>query len=165
MPPVRAVCFDWGGTLMSEDGPEDLPMALWPQVRCISGAQEMLSALHPAFPLCIATNAAVSRRPMVERALDRVGLLPYISEVFCFTELGFKKESPDFWHVVADTLRLPPGEIAMLGDSLGSDVLAPRAAGLFAVWFNEGNSKPRPAEPVPTVARLADFVALVRAVC
>jgi hypothetical protein len=25
---MRAVCFDWGGTLMAEDGPPDLPMAL-----------------------------------------------------------------------------------------------------------------------------------------
>ncbi|MEO7743381.1 MAG: hypothetical protein ABIR98_10620 [Usitatibacter sp.] len=31
--------FDWGGTLMSEEGPLDLPMALWPEVRTSSGAR------------------------------------------------------------------------------------------------------------------------------
>ena len=33
-PHIRAVCFDWGGTLMSEAGPEDIPMCDWPEVRC-----------------------------------------------------------------------------------------------------------------------------------
>jgi hypothetical protein len=42
---LRFVLFDWGDTLMSEDGPLDIPMADWPEVRAIDGAGEVLSLL------------------------------------------------------------------------------------------------------------------------
>ena len=54
-PVVRAICFDWGGTLMSEDGPQDIPMCDWQYVDRIPGALEAVSALYNAYPLCIAT--------------------------------------------------------------------------------------------------------------
>ena len=54
--PIRAVCFDWGGTLMVDDGPDDLPMYEWPSVTAVPGARECLAALHGRVPLCIATN-------------------------------------------------------------------------------------------------------------
>ena len=37
-PPLHAVCFDWGGTLMGEDGPPGLPMADWPRLTVVDGA-------------------------------------------------------------------------------------------------------------------------------
>ena len=142
---VRAVCFDWGGTLMSEAGPEDRPMALWPDVHCIDGAAEALAALHGRYPLCIATNASVSRREMIEKALARAGLLRYMADIFCFTELGLRKESPAFWRVVTETLKVAPNELAMIGDWLEPDVLSPRRFGVQAVWFNDGDRQPAPA--------------------
>src|SRR5438067_129959 len=51
MGPLRWVLFDWGDTLMSEDGPADLPMALWPEVRVLDGAAETLAALAARFRL------------------------------------------------------------------------------------------------------------------
>ena len=159
---VRAVCFDWGGTLMSEDGPDDRPMAVWPTVRAIDGAAETLAALHGRFPLSIATNASISTRPQIERALARAGLLRYVAEIFCFTELGVRKESPAFWRIVSQSLGVAAAELAMIGDSLEPDVLAPRRAGIQAVWFNEGGRRPAPAEPAPAVARLIDFATLLR---
>ena len=57
---IRAVCFDWGGTLMSERGPEDIPMGLWPEVEVVEGAAKALEVLHGKLPLAIATNASVS---------------------------------------------------------------------------------------------------------
>src|SRR6059058_3744380 len=56
----RWVLFDWGGTLMSEEGPADIPMALWPEVRAIDGAKETLALLSPHFRVGVATNASVS---------------------------------------------------------------------------------------------------------
>ncbi len=159
--PVRAVCFDWGGTLMSEQGPDDRPMALWPEVAVISGATECLEALRGRAPLCIATNATVSHRDMIERALERVSLREHFSEIFCFTELGVRKDQPEFWKIVRERLGVPPDRIVMVGDSLEQDVLAPLRFGLQAVWFNERAAQPRPAAPVLTVTRLEEFVALV----
>jgi FMN phosphatase YigB (HAD superfamily) len=155
---VQAICFDWGGTLMSEDGPEHIPMAEWPQVRALPGAEQTLSALGN-YRLCVATNASVSRRPHIERALERVGFLQFFSHIFCATELGLRKEQPQFWGAVKEKLGLDAGQIAMVGDTLEPDVLSPMRAGLFAVWFNPTRATAEVS--VPTITRLPDLARLV----
>ncbi|MEW5853920.1 MAG: HAD family hydrolase [Myxococcota bacterium] len=147
---------------MSEAGPANLPMAEWPEVHCIAGAHETVAALHRDYPLCIATNASVSRRPMIERALERVGLHHYFSDVFCFTEIGHRKETPEFWEVVSRTLGFPLHELAMVGDTLEADVLAPRRSGVFSVWFNQDGHQPAAACSIPVITRLTEFVTLVQ---
>ena len=161
VPPILAVCFDWGGTLMCDDGPDDAPMCLWPQVAAVEGAAECLAALHGTAPLCVATDAAASDRAMVERALERVDLLRYVSEVFCFTELGFRKNQPEFWQHVRQRLGVPLDRIAMLGDSLENDVLVPRRLGVQAVWLDPTGQGSELPTPVPTVNDLGGFAELV----
>jgi aminoglycoside 6'-N-acetyltransferase I len=153
-----AICFDWGGTLMSEEGPVDIPMALWPQVRVIPGAIDMLAELHKRYPLHIATNATVSRRPMIQRALERAGLRCYFGEIFCYTELGHRKNELAFWQIVSARLGVPLARIAMLGDTLEHDVFAPRSFGIYSVWFNEGGRQRAPDVAVPTIEHLSAFV-------
>lgn len=159
---ISAICFDWGGTLMSEDGPADIPMALWPHVRPIDGAADCLASLAGRFPLCIATNAAASDVAMIQRALGRVNFAHYFSRIFCYTDLGYRKDQPEFWQAVSAELRLPLDEIAMIGDSLGLDCLAPRSFGVQAVWFNERDRHPQPAVAVPTVTDLRDFARMLQ---
>src|SRR5258708_3801113 len=110
------ILFDWGGTLMSEDRPAEIAMAYWPEVKAIDGAEQTLASLAPHHKLYVATNAAVSRREQIELALERASLRQYISDIFCFTEIGAMKESPEFWTAVTSKLRAAPGDIAMIGD-------------------------------------------------
>lgn len=146
---------------MSEDGPEDISMALWPEVKAIVGAQETLAALVPIHRIAVATNATVSKRKMIEVALERVSLLRYVSEIFCFTEIGFRKDSPEFWDKVLSTLRVDAGDVAMVGDSLEHDVIAPRRCGIFSVWFNENHRQNADAHGLPTIQKLSDVIPLV----
>lgn len=160
--PIRAVCFDWGGTLMVDDGPDGVPMSLWSEVAAVSGARECLAALEGRVQLCVATNAAQSSRPMVEAALDRVDLLRFISKIYCFTEIGFKKDRPEFWSTVGERLGVPFGQIVMIGDSLEQDVLTPRRLGLQAVWFNpDGSNPPASADPVPIATDLREVSEII----
>jgi FMN phosphatase YigB (HAD superfamily) len=161
-PPVRAVCFDWGGTLMVDDGPEGVPMYQWDAVTVVPGASACLAALDGLVPLCIATNAGQSDRTMIERALERVDLLRYIGRIFCYTEIGCTKDRPEFWRAVANDLGLSPAEIVMVGDAYEHDVEAPRRAGVQAVWFNEGGRQPAPVPAVPTVTDLVQLVGMIR---
>lgn len=162
---VRAVCFDWGGTLMSEDGPAELPMALWPRVQALDGAADALRLLAGRLPLAIATNAAVSDRRMIERALSRVGLDRYVDHVFCFTELGCRKDQPAFWAAVAATLGCAAQHIAMVGDSLDQDARGPRACGVQGVWLcPAGEGRDDAGVPcVDDLRRFAQWVLAARA--
>lgn len=154
---IRAVCFDWGGTLMSENGPEDIPMAKWPKVEVIKGATEALDLLSGKVPLAIATNASISRRPMIELALERAGLAGYFGHIFCFTELGFRKDQSDFWLAVEQGLGIPRAQIAMVGDSYEQDALAPRSFGVQGVWFNPEQSATSDPVGIPVVSDLRSF--------
>jgi FMN phosphatase YigB (HAD superfamily) len=146
---------------MSEEGPENISMGLWPEVRAIDGAKETLSTLAPRQRLAIATNATVSKRDMIKQALSRVSLLEYITDIFCFTEIGARKDSPEFWSQVLSALRLGPAEVAMVGDTLDQDVLPPRKYGVFSVWFNENGRSQLNPRGIPIVHRLPDVVPLV----
>lgn len=161
-PPAKPwVLFDWGGTLMSEDGPLDLPMALWPEVAAIEGAHETLASLARRYRIGVATNASVSKRNMIEVALGRVGLRDYITDVFCYTEIGARKESDEFWRAALERLGAEAEDLAMVGDSLEGDVLAPRSFGIYAVWFNPSGAAAPPE--IPAVRRLVEAVPLIDA--
>lgn len=160
---VRAACFDWGGTLMSEDGPQALSMALWPEVAVIPGAAECLAALEGKVPLAIATNASVSTRPLIEQALARVGLARCFEHIFCFTELGFRKSQPEFWRIVTERLGVRAGQIAMVGDSYEQDAALPRRFGVQGVWFNPSHAAMGSYGAVPEVSHLREFAAWVGA--
>lgn len=151
--------FDWGGTLMSEEGPLDLPMALWPEVTAIEGAHETLATLSRRYRIGVATNASVSKRNMIEVALGRVGLRDYISDVFCYSEIGARKDSDEFWRSTLERLGAEAEDLAMVGDSLEGDVLAPRSFGIYAVWYHPAG--PVAGTTVPTVSRLPDVVPLL----
>lgn len=146
---------------MSEEGPLDIPMAFWPEVRLIEGAHHTLAALTGRYPIAIATNATVSGREDIERALDRVDLLQYIDEIFCFTEIGWRKDSRRFWEFVTAATGVRGGQIAMIGDSLEQDVIGPRESGIQSIWFNQDGRQFVRSRAYPTITRLLDAVPLV----
>ena len=156
----RAVLFDWGGTLMSEDGPADRPMVLWPAVRAIDGAEPTLAALASCCTVGVATNATVSSRTMIEGALARVALDRHVSHVFCYTELGVRKSEPPFWEHVLAALALPAAAVAMIGDDLEQDVLAPRARGIASAWFRPV-AHTHDRRDVPVLRTLPEVLAFV----
>src|SRR5206468_4230063 len=112
--PFEWVLFDWGDTLMSEEGPVDISMGLWPEVRALDGAFAMLSTLSQHHRIAIATNATVSDRAMIMRALERVSLCSFVSELFCFRELGVKKSEAAFWDFVVARLGVRRDQLLMV---------------------------------------------------
>lgn len=146
---------------MSEVGPQDTSMANWPSVEVLPGAQECLSQLHGTVPLCIATNAVISHHQDIRRALERGNLSHYFDRVFCFMDLGFKKNQPQFWQAVEVALRVPLRQIAMVGDSLEHDAMAPQSFGVQSAWLAPNEAGKAAQHGVRRVATLQDFAQLV----
>jgi putative hydrolase of the HAD superfamily len=158
---IRWIVFDWGDTLMSEAGPLDIPMAHWPTVHAIDGAAAVLSSLAEQYQLAVATNAVVSDRVLVECALERVALRQFIAALFCYRELGVKKVESAFWDIIVARLAVRRDELVMIGDNLEQDVLAPRRAGIAAVWFNWKRAPQPSGIDVPTITRLDALPSLI----
>ncbi len=190
--PVRVVLFDWGNTLMVDDGRPG-PMLAWPQVAAVPGAAEALTALHGRFRLCVATNADDSGADDVMAALERVGLERYIDRVFSSHDLGARKPDPAFYAAVLDGLRaddaagrttspsdetrrpeaiLHPAQVVMVGDNYANDVAGAIVAGLKAVWFrretaangasSDDGGPPEDPPRVPTIADLRRLPEILR---
>lgn len=160
LPRPKFLLFDWGDTLMSEDGPQDVTMADWPTVQVMEGAQTVLAALARNSTLAVATNATVSKRRDIVRALERAGLAEFISDIFCYTEIGSRKDEVRFWQVALARLGARPDETVMIGDSLEQDVRGARKAGVAAIWFN-WRREPRPSgENLIVIHQLHELLAM-----
>lgn len=150
--------FDWGGTLMSEDGPVDVPMALWPEVHAVEGARATLEALAPRYRIGVATNASVSPRNLIEVALGRVGLRDLVDDVFCYTDIGARKDEDAFWRSVMERCATDPGDVVMVGDSYEQDVVGPRGFGLHAVLFAPDGAPPAGVTAVTSLPQVVELV-------
>ena len=87
----------------------------------LPGAEELLSALHGRYTLCLASNGTGW---VQEGRLKSSGILPLLDRVFISEYLGANKPQPGFFDACFASL---PGvkrsESLMLGDSLTSDML------------------------------------------
>ena len=174
--PVRVVLFDWGNTLMVDDG-QGGRMADWPRVAAVPGAAEALEALHGHYRLCVATNADDSTADDVMAALGRVGLARFIDRVFSSRDLGARKPDPAFYAAVLEALRadeaeaaavgptetaheaprLRAGQVVMVGDDFENDVAGAAAAGLRAVWLNPTGTARPGHTPSPSAAAILEI--------
>jgi putative hydrolase of the HAD superfamily len=159
---IRFILFDWGDTLMSEDGPVDIAMVHWQHVRAIEGASEVVAALAKRYTLAIVTNATVSKRLDIVQALERVGLATFFSEIFCYTEIGRKKDEPEFWQVVLTRLGALPNEVIVIGDSFEQDVLGPMKCDIQAIWFGWKNQTASIPRDCRVIHKLSDLSALLQ---
>jgi len=162
--PLQVVFLDWGNTLMVDYGTQSGPMAAWPEVRAVDGAQDALRRLRPHYRLLVATNADDSGERDVLAALSRVGLDELVDGVVSSRDVGARK--PDAFFYRAALLRagraglpLAPARAVMVGDSWPNDVVGAGAAGLRAVWLNPSKAR-RPdgaAAPDAEIRKLADL--------
>ena len=80
------------------------------------GAAALLGFLAARnIPMAAATS---SPREHVTRALDRLGLLPYLQAIFTTGEVGVSKHKPAIYHLAAERLGTVPAETLVFEDSL-----------------------------------------------
>lgn len=153
------ILFDWGDTLMDDDPAQTTPMADWPTVRSVPGADKVLAHLKAAGKtVCLATSANVSDEAQIRAALARVGLEQFISRVFCFKNTGLPKGEAFYRHILTE-LQLDPARALMVGDSFEKDVLAANAAGMAAIWFNVRTPEQRSSARCLTVHSMSELLA------
>ena len=108
----------------------------------LPGAEEAVASLSRKYRLFLASNGTAS----VQRGrLTSANLYRYFEAVFVSQELGFTKPVKAFFD--ACFARIPgfdPGRAVMVGDSLTSDILGGKNAGITTVWVNPGHL---PANP------------------
>lgn len=118
-------------------------------------ALETVQALHQrGYRLFAASN---SFGHLQRSRLAQAGLLPYFEDTYISMDIGYDKPDIRFYEEALRRCALTPGEVLMVGDSMTTDIVGAKAAGLATCFFCR-----RPDEPVPhevrTVYRLSELL-------
>ncbi len=135
------------------------PMYLWPEIRVVEGARDLLESLSKNYTCSLATNAADSSEREIWQALERGGLAEFIDNVFCQGNVGCKKVDDGYYETVVLRLGGDKRQILIVGDSLENDGIRALQAGVDAVWFNHKNTD-EPDE-MRAINRLYDLTMLL----
>ena len=127
----------------------------------LPGAEEAVKEkLYGKYKLYLASNGTA----VVQHGrMTSADLYPYFEESFVSQELGHNKPSKEYFD--AAFARIPgfdPNQCIMVGDSLTSDILGGKNAGLRTVWVNPGHkTAPEDMKPDYEIEYLADLPALL----
>lgn len=100
----------------------------------LPGAEEAVASLSKKYRLFLASNGTAS---VQKGRLTSANLYRYFEKVFISQELGYNKPSKAYFD--ACFARIPgfdPEKAVMVGDSLTSDILGGKNAGIATVWVN-----------------------------
>lgn len=122
----------------------------------VEGVMDLLAYLRPKYRLYIVSNGVGATQ---DSRLRDAGLTPWFDDIFISGRVGFNKPSREFFDVCF--ARIPGFErdrAIIVGDSLSSDILGGKNAGIATCWFNYRRRPPRDdIRPDMTVYRLEEL--------
>lgn len=118
----KVYLFDWGDTIMKDFPDEKGAMFTWEKIEIMPNADKMLEKLSSKAKCCLATNAKDSSKEDIIKALKRVHLDQYFTDIFCYRELGVGKPSKEYFDLVVSKLKEKKENMIMIGDNIVSDI-------------------------------------------
>lgn len=99
----------------------------------IYNAKDILEKLSQKYELFIITNGEIIvQKPRFKKS----GVERYIKKSFISQEIGFNKPQKEFFDIVMNEIKLNNDEVAVIGDSLTSDIKGAVDYGLKSIWYN-----------------------------
>jgi FMN phosphatase YigB (HAD superfamily) len=136
----KYLIFDWGDTLMVDYKDQPGPMAEWPHVDWIEGAQKALEELYKDYYCVIGSNSGFSDSILLKKAFERVNGAHYFKKIFASKEIGFEKPDVKFFQYIINDLYTKPGNCIMIGNDYIKDICGGKDAGLLTIFLSAGNS-------------------------
>jgi HAD superfamily hydrolase (TIGR01662 family) len=118
----------------------DLPRALAALFAFSESQWQPMPHVHPTlrrlqecgFKLAIVSNAADNAN--VQRLIDNAHLRSHFDPIIVSANVGVRKPNPRIFEPVLKTWNIPPGEVVMIGDTLGADILGAKNANMKSIW-------------------------------
>lgn len=112
----------------------------------VPGAEELLAYLAPKYDLYLASNGVAATQ---YSRLESAGIGHYFKEIFISETTGYHKPEREYFdYCFARIENFDPQRTLMIGDSLTSDILGGKNAGIKTCWFNPKH-KPRHPDITP----------------
>lgn len=129
--------------------------------KIIDNADKLCEKLCKNYKLYIATNGT---KYVAMGRLEQSGLLPFISDVFISDYIGHNKPSEEFFKYCFDKIGdYDKSRYIILGDSLSSDMLGGKNAGILTCLYDPENKTQMPNELCDyKINSLLDFLKLLK---
>jgi putative hydrolase of the HAD superfamily len=121
--------------------------------------------IKSGYRLGLVSNAADD--PDVQTLVDKAGIRPCFDLILTSATQGIRKPDPRIFNPLIESWSLAPERIAMVGDTLGADILGAQNAGLFSIWITRRADTPAnrahrgTIRPDAVIDRLSDLPALL----
>jgi len=150
---LKAIIFDLGNTLVSQESPHALPHAV-----------EVLEELRGRYRLALVTNTLSDLTAEDIRGLLRVAGVPDVFDVIVVSsEVGVSKPDPRIFEMALEGLGVGAGEAVMVGNTVSTDVFGGNRVGLRTVLVQPGEEYRRSEWETPdhTVGSLKALLKIV----
>lgn len=103
----------------------------------------------------------------VQALVDKAQARPYMDFVLSSAACGVRKPNPRIFEIALANWDYAPEQVAMVGDTLGADILGARNAGLYSIWLKRRADTPANRDHAETIHpdanldRLADLPKLL----
>lgn len=124
--------------------------------RLKEGVTETLAALHGRYRLGLVSVTGVSAGRLMRGILEKQGVLGYFEALAFSDEVGYVKPDPRIFLAALDELGVEPWKAVHVGDSVKSDVLGAKNAGMKTVWLKT-RDQTMVAEPDRIITRLTQL--------
>jgi putative hydrolase of the HAD superfamily len=102
----------------------------------VPGGVEVLSTLkNRGYRLALVSNTADDGN--VQFLIDKIQARHLFDSVITSAAMGIRKPNPRIFEPVLSGWNLSPQKVAMVGDTLGADILGAKNAGLFNIWVTQ----------------------------
>lgn len=130
----------------------------------LPGAEDALKRLFKKYRLFLASNGTAT---VQAGRLESAGIGPYFEAIFVSEEIGVDKPDPVYFQrAFARIPGFDPRRAIIVGDSLTSDILGGKNAGIATCWVNPGHKPPHPGiRPDFEIEGLSQLEALLEALC
>lgn len=128
----------------------------------LPGAKEALDVLRGRYRMFLLSNGNAK---VQDGRLASAGILPYFENLFISERVGVDKPSREFFDRC--TARIPgyaPEKALMVGDSLTSDILGGKNAGISTCWVNPKKKAAGNIRPDYEICSLADLPGLLEGI-
>ncbi len=105
----------------------------------------------------------------VEQLVDRFGLRPYFDLLLTSASCGFRKPDERIFRLALDYFGVPPGQTAMVGDTLEADILGANRLGIYTIWITrrapipaEGELKIQPQAVITALDQIPELLAEIK---
>ncbi len=104
----------------------------------------------------------------VQTLVDNAAIRTYFDFVLSSAACGIRKPNPRIFQIALEHWKLPSERAAMVGDTLGADILGARNAGIYSIWITRRADSPgnrdhedtiRPDATIATLTELPELIA------